>query len=219
MVNRKPPRSEEDIAALAARWREGPSGYRDGVPMAAFLRSQLQRFETLISTGWSWHDVARSLDAAGIKYKTGNSWRPEILNAKVWQLQKQARGKGEAAALVTNASDEAYRLVKRAVVEALEAKGLGKDVSELERATAEALGTRTAQRALDLAPPPQSSPPEPSASPPVPGEKIIGLKQAEEGEADKDLSPISASLVEDQDRADAVLARRAARRTDKGGGH
>ena len=219
MVNRKPPRSEDDIAALAARWREGPSGYRDGVPIAAFLRSQLQRFETLISTGWSWRDVARSLDAAGITYGTGNSWRPEILNAKIWQLQKQARKKGEAAALVTNASDEAYRLVKRAVVEALEAKGLGRGVSELERATAEALGMRAGQQALDLAPPPRSPPPEPSAPSPAPGEKIIGLKQAEEGEADKGLSPISASLVEDQDRADAVLARRAARKTERDGGH
>lgn len=221
MANRKPDRPDADIAALARQWREGSSAYRDGMPIAGFLRSQLQRFETLLATGWSWRDIAKSLDAAQIRYGTGNSWRPEILNAKVWQLQSRSKRQGQAAALVQSNPAEAYQLVKRAVVEALEAKGVGR--SPLERQVQAALtGRASEQPGLDFgigggAGPSEPAPvPLPASVPTDTAPKIIGLKRSSEPEPEN--GPVSQGIAEDQNRVDAVLARIRGRTSTEGSG-
>lgn len=73
-------RSDDEVAALAARlgldWQAG-----DGVE--TWLRQHVDELTVMVrDQGWSWTDIGRAMNVAGIQYQTGRPWRAVILRKK-----------------------------------------------------------------------------------------------------------------------------------------
>ena len=89
MANRKPPRAEADIQALAARWRTVWTPC-DGIE--PWLRRHLAELTGLVHhEHWSWDDLARALNETAIRYATGRPWSAARLSGKVRLLRARQR--------------------------------------------------------------------------------------------------------------------------------
>jgi len=88
-MSRKPARPDAEIEQLAAelRARWTPA---DGI--MPWLRKRLSRLTRLHEDeGWSWADIGRAMDAAGIRYETGRAWTGFLLARKVGQARAELR--------------------------------------------------------------------------------------------------------------------------------
>src|SRR3954453_18764941 len=86
---RAPPHAQvERVAAqLRDRWTAA-----DGI--MPWLRRRLPVLTRLNQDeGWSWADIGRALDAAGIHYETGRPWSGFLLARKVGQARAQVRAR------------------------------------------------------------------------------------------------------------------------------
>ena len=89
MANHKPPRTDNDIQALAARWRTEWTPH-DGIE--PWLRRHLTDLTTLNRNDrWSWNDLAHALNEARILYATGRPWSGRRLCDKVNRLRVRQR--------------------------------------------------------------------------------------------------------------------------------
>lgn len=81
-------RSEAEIAALAARLAQD---WTPGDLVLTWLRRHVAELTNLVRDGgWSWSDVARALDTAGIAYRSGRPWTARLLITKAGQARKAA---------------------------------------------------------------------------------------------------------------------------------
>ena len=95
MTNAKPPRSIDEVQKLAAAWaaKWTPA---DGIE--PWLRRHMDEMQRLIREDrWSWRDLARSLNEAGITY-SGGTWTAALLGDKVAGLRSQQRKRDRKAA-------------------------------------------------------------------------------------------------------------------------
>ena len=95
MTNAKPPRSLDEVQKLAAVWavRWTPA---DGIE--PWLRRHMDEMQRLIREDrWSWRDLARSLNEAGITY-SGGTWTAALLGDKVAGLRSQQRKRDQKVA-------------------------------------------------------------------------------------------------------------------------
>ena len=95
MKNTKPPRSDDEVRKLAAVWasRWTPA---DGIE--PWLRRHMDEMRRMIRVDrWSWSDLARSLNEAGITY-SGGQWTAALLGEKVAGLRWRQRKRERAAA-------------------------------------------------------------------------------------------------------------------------
>ena len=89
MANRKPPRADADIQALAARWRTAWTPC-DGIE--PWLRRHLAELTGLVHhEHWSWDDLARARNETAIRYATGRPWSAARLSGKVRLLRARQR--------------------------------------------------------------------------------------------------------------------------------
>lgn len=89
MANHKPPRADSEVQTLAARWRTewAPN---DGID--PWLRRHLAELTRLLRNDrWSWFDLARALNDAGIIHATGRPWSAAHLGSKVRTLRTRQR--------------------------------------------------------------------------------------------------------------------------------
>lgn len=95
MKNTKPPRSDDEVRKLAAVW-SGKWTPADGIE--PWLRRHMDEMKRMIRVDrWSWSDLARSLNEAGITY-TGGQWTAALLGDKVATLRWRQRKRERAAA-------------------------------------------------------------------------------------------------------------------------
>ncbi len=95
MKNTKPPRSDDEVRKLAALWA-GKWTPADGIE--PWLRRHMDEMKRMIRVDrWSWSDLARSLNEAGITY-TGGQWTAALLGDKVATLRWRQRKRERAAA-------------------------------------------------------------------------------------------------------------------------
>jgi len=93
--NTKPPRSDDEVRKLAAVWA-GKWTPADGIE--PWLRRHMDEMKRMIRVDrWSWSDLARSLNEAGITY-TGGQWTAALLGDKVATLRWRQRKRERAAA-------------------------------------------------------------------------------------------------------------------------
>jgi len=89
MANRKPPRVDSEIQALAARWR---AEWTPSEGIMPWLRRHLAELTELVRNDhWSWHDLARALNETDIRYATGRPWSATQLSHKARKLRAQRR--------------------------------------------------------------------------------------------------------------------------------
>src|SRR6185312_9528252 len=99
---RKRARPDAQVERVAAQLRDRWTA-ADGI--MPWLRRRLPLLTRLNQDeGWSWADIGRALDAAGIRYETGRPWTGFLLARKVGQARAQVRARkakrldrGEAA--------------------------------------------------------------------------------------------------------------------------
>ena len=95
MTNAKPPRSDDEVRRLAAAW-DAKWTPEDGIE--PWLRRHMDEMQRLIRVDrWSWRDLARSLNEAGITY-SGGQWTAALLGDKVAGLRSQQRKRDQKAA-------------------------------------------------------------------------------------------------------------------------
>jgi len=93
--NAKPPRSDDEVRKLAATWA-GKWTPADGIE--PWLRRHMDEMKRMIRVDrWSWSDLARSLNEAGITY-AGGQWTATLLGDKVATLRWRQRKRERAAA-------------------------------------------------------------------------------------------------------------------------
>lgn len=79
-------RPEAEITALAVRLAQD---WTPGDLVFTWLRRHVAELTRMVrDDGWSWPDVARALDAAGITYRTGRPWTGRLLTIKAVQARK-----------------------------------------------------------------------------------------------------------------------------------
>lgn len=89
MANHKPPRADAEVQALATRWRSEWTPH-DGIE--PWLRRHMAELTGLIHHDrWSWADLTRALNDAGIFYGTGRPWSATRLSSKVRTLRMRQR--------------------------------------------------------------------------------------------------------------------------------
>jgi hypothetical protein len=93
--NAKPPRSDDEVRKQAATWT-GKWTPADGIE--PWLRRHMDEMKRMIRVDrWSWSDLARSLNEAGITY-AGGQWTAALLGDKVAGLRWRQRKRERAAA-------------------------------------------------------------------------------------------------------------------------
>jgi hypothetical protein len=93
--NTKPPRSDDEVRKLAAAWA---SKWTPADGIEPWLRRHMDEMRRMIRVDrWSWSDLARSLNEAGITY-TGGQWTAALLGDKVATLRWRQRKRERAAA-------------------------------------------------------------------------------------------------------------------------
>jgi len=88
VTNTKPPRSDDEVRKLAAAWatKWTPA---DGIE--PWLRRHMDEMQRMVRMErWSWRDIARSLNEAGITY-AGGQWTAALLGDKVAGLRSRQR--------------------------------------------------------------------------------------------------------------------------------
>jgi hypothetical protein len=94
----KPEPPQEAIQALADEFR---ADWRTNAAIAPWLRKHGPRLQALVKEEWTWEGIGKALTAAGIAYKTGKPWRPEILRKKIGNLlDRQKKGTHLAKAVL-----------------------------------------------------------------------------------------------------------------------
>lgn len=94
MKNTKPPRSDDEVRKLAAVWA-GKWTPADGIE--PWLRRHMDEMKRMIRVDrWSWSDLARSLNEAGITY-AGGQWTAALLGDKIATLRWRQRKRERAA--------------------------------------------------------------------------------------------------------------------------
>ena len=89
MANRKPPRADSEIQALATRWR---TEWTPSEGIMPWLRRHLAELTELVRNDhWSWHDLARALNETDIRYATARPWSATQLSHKARELRAQQR--------------------------------------------------------------------------------------------------------------------------------
>jgi len=85
--------SDHEITRLAIRIREL---WKAGEEVRPWLREQRELLPELVHGTWSWASMARVLTAAGITYRTGNTWSASLLRKDFsrahWRRKRYARG-------------------------------------------------------------------------------------------------------------------------------
>lgn len=101
-------RSDAEVGTVAARLA---GDWTPGDAVATWMRRHVEDLTRLIHVeGWSWADVARALDTAGIAYRSGRPWTGFMLARKVAKFRADARARAtplEASAMVAGALREA----------------------------------------------------------------------------------------------------------------
>jgi len=93
--NTKPPRSDDEVRKLAAAWA---SKWAPADGIEPWLRRYMDEMKRMIRVDrWSWSDLARSLNEAGITY-AGGQWTAALLGDKVATLRWRQRKRERAAA-------------------------------------------------------------------------------------------------------------------------
>jgi len=93
--NTKPPRSDDEVRKLAAVWA---SKWTPADGIEPWLRRHMDDMKRMIRVDrWSWSDLARSLNEAGITY-AGGQWTAALLGDKVAGLRWRQRKRERAAA-------------------------------------------------------------------------------------------------------------------------
>jgi len=93
--NVKPPRPDDEVRKLAAVWASKWTPV-DGIE--PWLRRHMDEMKHMIRVDrWSWSDLARSLNEAGITY-AGGQWTATLLGDKVATLRWRQRKREQAAA-------------------------------------------------------------------------------------------------------------------------
>lgn len=88
---RKHARPEAQVERLAAQLRDRWTAAEGIMP---WLRKRLPLLTELHQEeGWSWADIGRALNAAGITYETGRPWTGSLLARKVDQARAQVRAR------------------------------------------------------------------------------------------------------------------------------
>jgi hypothetical protein len=88
---RKHARPDAQVERLAAQLRDRWTA-ADGI--MPWLRRRLSLLTRLNQEdGWSWADIGRAMDAAGISYETGRPWTGFLLARKVGQARAQVRAR------------------------------------------------------------------------------------------------------------------------------
>jgi hypothetical protein len=88
---RKHARPDAQVERLAAQLRDRWTAADGIVP---WLRRRLPLLTRLNQDeGWSWADIGRALDAAGITYESGRPWTGFLLARKVGQARAQVRAR------------------------------------------------------------------------------------------------------------------------------
>jgi hypothetical protein len=88
---RKHARPDAQVERLAAQLRDRWTAADGIVP---WLRRRLPLLTRLNQDeGWSWADIGRALDAAGITYESGRPWSGFLLARKVGQARAQMRAR------------------------------------------------------------------------------------------------------------------------------
>ncbi len=73
-------RSDDEVAILAARLG---LGWQTGDGIETWLRQHVEELTAMVrDQGWTWDDIGRALNVAGIQYQTGRPWRAVILRKK-----------------------------------------------------------------------------------------------------------------------------------------
>jgi hypothetical protein len=84
-------RTLDELAELAARlcsdWRPGDN-VMTWIRLHEGARTELSR---LVREGWSWDDIGRALDVAGIRYQTGKSMAGDLLRKKAGRARADER--------------------------------------------------------------------------------------------------------------------------------
>lgn len=94
MTNAKPPRSADEIRKLAAAWA---SKWAPADGIEPWLRRHMDEMQRMVRVDrWSWRDLARSLNEAGITY-AGGQWTAALLGDKVAGLRSRQRKRDRAA--------------------------------------------------------------------------------------------------------------------------
>lgn len=102
-------RPDAEIAALAARLGQD---WTPGDLVLTWLRRHVAELTAMVQDGgWSWSDVARALDAAGITYRTGRPWTARLLTTKAEQARRAVR----LAASTRDPADAMIRALKEAL--------------------------------------------------------------------------------------------------------
>ena len=95
MTNAKPPRSDDDVRKLAAAWA---SKWTPADGIEPWLRRHMDEMQRMVRVErWSWRDLARSLNEAGITY-AGGHWTASLLGDKVAGLRSKQRKRERMAA-------------------------------------------------------------------------------------------------------------------------
>ena len=95
MKNTKPPRSDDEVRKLAAVWT---SKWTPADGIEPWLRRHMDEMKRMIRVDrWSWSDLARSLNEAGITY-AGGRWTATLLGDKIAGLRWRQRKRERAAA-------------------------------------------------------------------------------------------------------------------------
>jgi len=93
--NTKPPRSDDEVRRLAAAWA---SKWTPADGIEPWLRRHMDEMRRMIRVDrWSWSDLARSLNEAGITY-AGGQWTAALLGDKVATLRWRQRKREQVAA-------------------------------------------------------------------------------------------------------------------------
>lgn len=102
-------RPDAEIAVLAARLAQD---WTPGDLVFTWLRRHVSELTRMVrDDGWSWADVARALDMAGIAYRSERPWTGRLLTIKVVQarkaMQRPPTSPLDPAAAMTRALKEA----------------------------------------------------------------------------------------------------------------
>jgi hypothetical protein len=82
-------RSDGDVAVLARSWA---AGWVAGAPVARWLKYHVDEMTRLIhDEGWSWQDLTEAMNQAGIFYRTGRPWSPDLLSDKAARARRELR--------------------------------------------------------------------------------------------------------------------------------
>ncbi len=109
--------SENEVAALAAQLGRD---WQDGDLVLTWLRRHVVELTGLVQDqGWTWHQIGRALNEAGIMYRTGRPWTGRLLNKKA----AEARGSLNERRATMQRSLEPAEAIAVAVRDALNGMG------------------------------------------------------------------------------------------------